>query len=52
MLTQKQGDMEHVLAYALRFLNKAERNYGVTHLEHLAVVFGMEKFEPYVAGNQ
>lgn len=44
--------MEHVLAYASRSLNEAEQNYGATHLELLAVVFGIEKFEAYVAGNQ
>lgn len=52
VLIQKHEGVEHVLAYASRALNNAERNYGATHLELLAVVFGIEKFEPYVAGNE
>lgn len=35
VLTQKQGADDHVLAFASRSLNKAERNYGATHLELL-----------------
>ena len=52
VLMQWHEGILRVIAYASRSLNKAERNYGATHLELLAVVFGVEKFEPYIAGNQ
>ena len=45
-----QDGSEHVIAYASRTLNKAERNYCVTHKELLAVVTFMKHFCQYLVG--
>ena len=49
VLAQKQEDGSvRPLAYASRSLQKHERNYGVTELEALAVVWGVKHFRPYL----
>ena len=51
VLSQKQEDGKlHPVAYASRSLNQAERNYSVTELETLAVVWGITHFHSYVYG--
>ncbi len=40
----------HAIAYASRTLNQAERNYSVTHLEALAVVWVLKKLRDIVYG--
>lgn len=50
-LTQVLEDgEEHPIAYSSRSLNSAERNYSATEREALAVVFGVERFRPYLEG--
>lgn len=48
MLSQEIEGHDHPIAFVSRSLNKAERNYSATEREALAVLFSVEKFEPYL----
>ena len=51
VLSQKQADGRlHPVAYASRALNPTEKNYSVTELETLAVVWGITHFHSYLYG--
>ena len=52
ILSQEQEDgKSHPVAYASRSLSPQERNYGITELESLAVVWAMRHFKYYLYGN-
>ena len=52
VLSQKQPDGRiHPVAYASRGLTPAERNYGITELETLAVVWAFSHFNHFLYGN-
>ena len=49
VISQKQGDKEHVIAYASRSLNKAERHYDAHKLEFLALKWAItDRFHKYL----
>ncbi len=53
ILSQCQEDGQtHPVAYASRSLNQAERNYGITELETLAVVWAATHFRAYLYRNK
>ena len=52
VLEQMQADAKlHPVAYASRSLTEAERNYGITELEVLAVVWALTRFHCYLYGH-
>ena len=51
VLMQMQDDSKlHPVAYASRSLTAAERNYSITQLETLAVVWALTRFHSYIYG--
>ena len=50
VLSQSQVGVERVIAYASRTLSQQEGAYCVTRKELLLVVFGLQKFRPYLTG--
>jgi transposase InsO family protein/transposase-like protein len=51
LLQQRDGDWKLVSCVSRR-LNDAERNYGITELEGLAIVYSVQKFRCYLLGRE
>ena len=52
VLAQKRGDgSTRPIAYASRSLQPHEKNYGITELEGLGVVWAVKHFRPYLYGH-
>ena len=52
VLSQMQGDGAiHPVAYASRATNQPERNYGISELETLALVWAVRYFRQYILGH-
>ena len=52
VLSQEQNGRERVIAYGSRALNRAERNYCVTHRELLAIRYFVEYYRQYLLGRR
>src|SRR5215470_6654058 len=52
VLGQRKDKLLHVIYYASRVLNDAQRNYATTEKELLAVVFAFDKFRSYLVGSK
>ena len=51
VLGQRENGKLHVVYYARKTLNEAQRNYTTTEKELLAVVYALEKFRAYLVGS-
>ena len=53
VLLQKEGDsLEHPICCVSRTLSTSEKNYSVTDLEGLAVIFSLKYFSQYILSNK
>ena len=52
LVQRSESGAVHPIAYASRTLQPSERNYGVTELETLGVVWAVKHFHPYIYGHR
>ncbi|XLV01646.1 hypothetical protein S245_015983, partial [Arachis hypogaea] len=52
VLGQRHNKLLHVIYYANRVLNDAQKNYTTTEKELLAVVHAIDKFRSYLVGSK
>ncbi|KAL1333926.1 hypothetical protein AAHE18_11G139700 [Arachis hypogaea] len=52
VLGQRHDKLLHVIYYASRILNDAQKNYTTTEKELLAVVYAIDKFRSYLVGSK
>ncbi|XP_057755653.1 uncharacterized protein LOC130974825 [Arachis stenosperma] len=50
VLGQRKNNLVHVIYYASKVFNDAQRNYTTTEKELLAIVFAFDKFRSYLIG--
>ncbi|XP_057723488.1 uncharacterized protein LOC130939397 [Arachis stenosperma] len=48
VLGQKKDKLHHVIYYASKVLNEAQKNYTITEKEFLAIVYAFDKFRQYL----
>ena len=51
ILGQQKDKKPHVIYYASKTLDETQVNYSTTEKEFLAVVYAMDKFQPYLVGS-
>ena len=51
LLGQREDGKPHVVYYASKTLNEAQRNYTTAKKELLAVVYALDKFRAYLVGS-
>ena len=51
VLDQREDGKPHIVYYASKTLNEAQRNYTTTDKELLAVVYALGKFRAYLVGS-
>ena len=51
VLSQEKEGQIHPIAYASRTLDPHERNYGISELETLGLVWAVRHFRPYILGH-
>lgn len=51
VLSKEQDGEVHPIAYASRTLDPHERNYGISELETLGLVWAVRQFRPYILGH-
>ncbi|XP_057734279.1 uncharacterized protein LOC130949629 [Arachis stenosperma] len=52
ILGQKKDKLHHVIYYASKVLNEAQKNYTTTEKELLAIVYAFDKFRQYLIGSK
>ena len=52
MLEQQVNGVSHPVAFASRTLSKHEQRYGITELETLALIWGLQHFRDYLYGHR
>ena len=51
VLGQRENGKPHIVCYARKTLNEAQRNYTTTEKELFAVVYALDKFRAYLVGS-
>ncbi|XP_061349940.1 uncharacterized protein LOC133295159 [Gastrolobium bilobum] len=52
VLGQRKAKLLHVIYYASKILNDAQKNYATTEKELLAIVYAFDKFRSYLLGSK